>query len=255
MSPPLKIGWNYSITAEDLWKNKGKIGKDSAGNRYFFDVYNGKETYFPVMDRDTPILGKVLAPHHDSYEAIFVSEQSEALNGLLKNIKRNLSYVDKYGNKHFKQGPAISEAVFKEVANQIPYDLKKSDEIVRKKLSSGSFTISIGEFIRGHAGVCRHQAITCAALLEMLKNDPDFKIQGFPHINRNHVKNLETGISGGHAWARYDSAAKDESGKNLAYILDVAQQQGVLLLNDPMIQNLIAQKKIWNYNQPDETFY
>jgi hypothetical protein len=75
----------------------------------------------------------------------------------------------------------------------------------------GDRVVSLGNYIEQGVGVCRHQGLLAAYLIERLIEDG--KMKGSVHIERNTIPEY----GGAHAWASYT----DESGTD--YVIDAAQ--------------------------------
>ena len=103
----------------------------------------------------------------------------------------------------------ILKDVFDEVSKKIKYDGNYGDELIRqydgKKILIGPFIIDEGR------GVCRHQALVTAAVLEKMTDEK--LLGGKARINRNLHPQM-----GGHAWAEYRTSIGEVA------ILDVAQK-------------------------------
>jgi hypothetical protein len=100
--------------------------------------------------------------------------------------------------------------------------------------------IELGAFMRAGVGVCRHQALVCAAVLEDFK-DAGY-LDGHISVDRNERWNPDDEKDkGGHAWVRYTTP------KGTPYILDVAQNYFGTLEDS-------TEAARWNYLRPEEEF-
>jgi hypothetical protein len=135
-------------------------------------------------------------------------------------------------------GSSVLGAVFDTVRANMRYS-KKGVSYVRRELGpADGQKIELGVFMDAGVGVCRHQALACAALLE------DFKDAGYIHghvsIDRSHRWDPDNDKDrGGHAWVRYTT--EDDN----AYILDVAQNYF-----GPAEEG--TEEARWNYLRPEE---
>lgn len=113
---------------------------------------------------------------------------------------------------------SVLRAVYDVVMNKLVYDLDSVDTLNAKftPSSSARTTVSLEAFLRQGVGVCRHQALFAAQLLEGLIDEG--RLRGKVSVDRS-VMSLPDGGVGGHAWARFTS----EIGE--VFILDVAQHK------------------------------
>ncbi len=133
--------------------------------------------------------------------------------------------------------------VFDTVRSEMPYDKKRVDELVAR-LSKGApdTKIHLAVFAKSHAGVCRHQALLAAYLLEKLseETDPHLKLNGQISVERNAMAMKNANSSKAHAWVRYTTS------KGVPYIIDTAQGR------IGKLQDLMKDEKAWEYARPDE---
>lgn len=186
------------------------------------DAPNGYFQDRPIIGRDTTINGGVYIGA-GSREAVVVddSKQPELANvyqTTLKNISRN-GMVDK---------SQVLQEVFDQATKTIRYDGPKTDQIARQYPDK---KVALGVYISQGFGVCRHQALLVAYLLEKLKKDG--YVQGKVSVDRNYVRG-----KGGHAWARYTNSLGE------VYIIDPAQQYLGKLSKVP--------EDRWFYERPED---
>ena len=138
----------------------------------------------------------------------------------------------------------VLQAVFDTVSSEMEYSQKGVDGVLQvaanqqgvSKFVDGT-KLELSSFMHAGVGVCRHQALTCAAILERFKDEGH--IRGDISVDRNQKMKNDYQAEGGHAWVRYTS--KD----GLIQILDVAQGYFDLLKDsDPT--------KHWEYMRPQE---
>jgi len=102
----------------------------------------------------------------------------------------------------------ILEDAFNAIKSEIPYNLKYVEDV--QKQYDGK-KVSLGFFIgQNKGGVCRHQALASAAVLERMVDEK--LLAGTARINWNRHPCL-----GGHAWAEYRTSQGE------VVILDIAQ--------------------------------
>ncbi len=132
----------------------------------------------------------------------------------------------------FEEG--ILTFVFDITQRYLPYNKGMVDRIARPYY--GDQEIPLNTFIQQRAGICKHQALLAAYLLERLKREG--YTQGKVSVDRNYIKNI-----GGHAWVRYINSYGD------IYIIDPAIDPAtgyIGLLNDISGQR-------WFYERPEES--
>jgi hypothetical protein len=131
-------------------------------------------------------------------------------------------------------------AVFDTVRSNMRYSKKETRRVRLEHKLASSQDIELGVFMRAGFGVCLHQALGCAAMLE------DFKESGYLHghisVDRNERWNPDDEKDkGGHAWVRYTTL------RGAPYILDVAQNYFGSLEDSTEVAK-------WNYLRPEEEF-
>ena len=161
--------------------------------------YNGRH----VITHKTPILGGVCMGEGER-EAIVVDPNGPKLLELYSKAKK-LAYDPEKGR--IRRSYVLS-AVFDVVSNAFKYDEKKVDSLT--SLHTNDKEISLDKFIESGVGICRHQALTAGALLELFKRDG--VLRGEVRIHRNTIPTV-----GGHTWVNYTSH------DGTPVILDVAQ--------------------------------
>lgn len=186
------------------------------------DLYQGR----PIIHRDSPVNGGVYLGE-GRREAIVVDfdKHGERLKELYQTAKRRASV-----NGHVRRD-AVLKSVFTTVEEALPIQDEEAVKALCKKLGvENDGKVSLDVFIDAKTGVCRHLALTCAALLEIFKRDGH--IAGNPSVDRN------SDYAGGHAWCRYTNSGGE------VFILDVAQHY-LGELND-------ADKNRWAYKRPED---
>jgi hypothetical protein len=193
----------------------------------------------PLITRDSPINGGV---YYGTYggEAIVVDPENypEQYDRYYKKATE-LASVDGRISR-----PDILNAVFDTVASEMTYSQDGVDDMLAAIATQRGLTdypdgakIELGAFMQKGVGVCRHQALVCAVMLEKFKKDG--LIRGEISVDRNMQWNPRRAKHDGHAWARYTA----QSGNVI--ILDVAQEYFGRLEDT-------RDKDYWNYLRPNE---
>ena len=76
---------------------------------------------------------------------------------------------------------------------------------------AGDLNVSIGEYIEKGIGVCRHQGLLAAYIVEKMISDG--KLAGKAKVERNTIQEF----GGSHAWATFEAEDGTE------YVIDAAQ--------------------------------
>ena len=183
----------------------------------------------PIISRDTPINGGVYFGA-GKREAIVVDDNKDILLYIAYAtlINRHKTKTTLAG-KDFKTG--VLEAVFEAAKEYLPYDNNKVEAINKSEGFNEDVKVQLGFYMQKKCGVCRHQALLAAYLLEKLKEEG--YISGTVSVDRNTVKGV-----GGHAWVKYITG----SGKDV--VIDPAQ--GVVAYQE----NISADK--WPYDRPED---
>jgi predicted Fe-S protein YdhL (DUF1289 family) len=199
------------------------------------DVYSGK----PAIERDSRIKGGIY--YGASREAISVdpSEYPENYSELYSAARRRAT-------TNGSIAPAkILRAVYKTVFWNMEYSQKGVQQLLQSQAEAQHLEkfppgkqIDLGVFMGRHVGVCRHQALACAMLLETFKDDGF--LLGSISVDRNSRWDPKRERTEGHAWTRYTSQNRQ------VVILDVAQRYfGPLGTLEEMGSR-------WNYMRPEE---
>jgi len=186
------------------------------------ELYQGRY----IIHRDSSIDGGIYLGEGQR-EAIVVDSIDPRVRKLYELAKNRATI-----NGIFIKGKLL-RIVYDVVAETMPrqdnYAVKKL--VLREGLESDS-KVSLGVFLEEGVGVCRHDALACAVLLELFKNEG--LIQGKPSVDRNYSI-----VFGGHAWCRYTNSAEER------WILDV--RQGYI----GRLEDAIPENK-WAYQRPDD---
>ncbi len=158
-----------------------------------------------IIGRDRPINRGVYLGGRER-EAIVVDDQKQqALNDVYQDFLSRRQAKEAQGIP-FKQG--VLDEAYNLTREVMPYSDTAVSELTRGLKPDQK--VALESFI-GKGGVCRHQALLCAYLLERLAKEG--KVAGHVSIDRNFVPGR-----GGHAWVRYTNSAGE------VFIIDPAQQ-------------------------------
>ena len=194
-----------------------RFGKTADGKFYTFGEYI-------VLERDSPI-DQTIDFGAITREAIIVdSNRDQCLMQVYNNFRSWLDdRIRAVGHEYKKY---VLDGVFILSQTIIPYDETISLRC-DKMLDEPMF---LGEFIDFPGGVCRHQALLMAFILERLRHEG--LIKGHVSVDRNKIE-----VLGGHAWVRYTNS------RNVIYILDTA-----LNYRGPLHSTNIP----WLYKRPED---
>jgi hypothetical protein len=173
-------------------------------DRLEYDIVDGKFKGYPIIHRDTPVLGGVYLGSHQR-EAISVRvDENPALVDLYKTTKRRATRDGKV------QRRLVIPAIYLSVKDIMPSDGGEVQKIIHNYGAQEDGLLPMDVFLNEGYGNCRHHAVTCGALAEMFKDEGH--INGELSVDRNSMWN------GGHAWFRYTTTADE------VWILDVTQR-------------------------------
>ncbi len=170
----------------------------------------------PIIGRHSPRLTGGVYTGGSAREAIVVDGEDETLQAVYRDLKRALAgsrigaLISKRRNHDDNAAQAkIFETVMSTVQQHLPYDGEKTDQISAEYKKDQ--LVSLGEFVRAGAGVCRHQGLLAGYLLERLVTDG--KLNGHAKVERNTIEEY----GGSHGWATFVTA----DGRDV--IVDAAQ--------------------------------
>ena len=212
--------WEYTNIPHQHAKQINKFQQNIKPDGRRENLYQGRA----IIGRDTPINGGVYFYNQD--EAVVVDDQADKrLMPIYGSVIQKIEQIRRTGIDPKGQ---ILNIVYETVARLMPYDTGAGDRVHQRV--GDNHKVYLGEFIGG--GVCRHQGLLAAYLLEKLKTNG--YVRGTVSVDRNQILGR-----GGHAWARYTNSA------GVVYILDVAQHYLGELKKK---KNLLA----WNYERPED---
>ncbi len=217
---------------QDQW-NKTNIALRRVSQSGFYEEqgFFRREKSFqgrPVIGRDTKVNGGVYIGD-SSREAIVVDDsKDDSLNKTYRELRVRRYQKEKKGIDFKDQ---ILEEVWALVQEVIPYNEEAVNKI-ENSLPEPDTKVYLSEFFGG--GICRHQALLGAYLLERLKNEGF--LRGKVSVDRNFVPD-----QGGHAWIRYETYDGE------VMILDPAQNYIGSLYS-------VANTGRWFYERPEDKY-
>ena len=218
--------WGYTMNADEVARMRREAEKQAGvAERH-------------SISRDTRINGGVYEGRYGG-EAIVVDSDKyhEGYDAALATILNKVTLPD----GRIDKGEVLM-AVFNTVSETMRYDQAAVDEIFQTvaKGQDGK-KVALERYVLDGVGVCRHQALFAAQLLEGLK-DMGY-ISGTTSIDRNLIRTAGDKADG-HAWVRYTNSAGE------VYILDVAQGRAGSL--DDFMKERELKGKIWDYARPED---
>lgn len=196
--PPFLVNEHHTVRAIQRAEGSGYFEEPDVDSR------NGYFQGRPIIGRDTPINGGVYLGGGQREAVVVDDTKSPYLDNVYSDLIRETESDRQNGR--FKS--AILTRVFDKARQVLPYDLSKTEQIAAPY--SNDNKVSLDVFIANKVGVCRHQALLTAYLIERLKKDG--YVRGTASIDRNSIAG-----KGGHAWVRYTNSGGE------VYIIDPAQ--------------------------------
>ncbi|MCJ7805343.1 hypothetical protein MUP46_01735 [Patescibacteria group bacterium] len=216
--------WNKTILAQQRIKERGFY--EEADRESPKGYYLGR----PIIGRDTAINGGVYLGGGER-EAIVVDDSlpKSPLNNVYSELLAMRARAVQRG-EHFKE--TLLSDVFDLVRHRLPYNERRVREIGAAIGIKPDQKVSLGVYITEKTGVCRHQALLVAYLLERLRNEG--RVKGKVSVDRNYIPGI-----GGHAWVRYINSAGE------VIIIDPARE----LIDD--LQHIKPELRVF-YERPQE---
>ncbi|MDO8551356.1 MAG: hypothetical protein Q7S03_01585 [bacterium] len=196
------------------WRNTDRLKLRLRGRPPLYEEPDGesKNGWFAgrrIIGRDTPINGGVYLGS-GKREAIVVDGQKypQELNETYSELRRMMSLPSSV-----RGGKSILEMVYDISGSRLGGNINEEEfnrrtqglrfQITGRASSTWEGNIedvkvTLNDFMRLKAGVCRHRALLAGYLLERLINEGVLK--GRVSVDRNTVRGR-----GGHAWARYET--------------------------------------------------
>ena len=185
----------------------------------------------PVIGRESPsVKNGVYFTVNPNSEAVVVDDASRTLQQAAKGMLRQVG-------RRFGKAPTVStkktlELVDKYTDQLMPYDLEKTEKLSAPHYNDNGL-INLSEYVENKAGVCRHQCLLAAFLLETLVDKG--VLVGRSGVERNH----DIDAHGAHAWAIF------EQPNGTVYVVDPAQ--GFVGTKEQA-----RAKGLWKYDLPVE---
>lgn len=206
------------------------FAQDNA-HQHYDTMYNGRK----IIDRHTRHFNGAISPSVPYGEAILVDADSAQIRQVYQNIKREITNPTDPSNSYNIRN--ILRIVSDNTAKAIPYNLAATDELCEPYCDYQVMKLS--RFIDNGTGVCRHQALLAASLIEKLQQNR--LLQGYVTVNRNDV-HYGDGRAGGHMWAvyHYDDNPRHDMIVDPAQDFVGTRNEAKLLPNE-----------YWDYRDPD----
>jgi hypothetical protein len=178
---------NYTVVAQQDLRGRSEFRSHDVDAPYGY--YRGHA----IIGRDSlTVRDGVYFTTRPRSEAVVVDDQSKELKTARYEIE-SLAY-----RRLGRPGQASTKEVLglvNELTNELmPYDLDKTERISQPHYDTMGL-INLSEYLRQRAGVCRHQNLLAAVLMEVVA-DRGY-IDGTVGVQRNHVIEL----NGAHAWS------------------------------------------------------
>jgi hypothetical protein len=186
-----------------------------------------------LIGREESVLGGIYAGSYGG-EAIVVDYDRDPLfyDSIADQVVARATRADGSIDKS-----ELLDGVYEVVSELLPYSKEAVDNVNEKYNIKDYQKISLSVYVDEKAGVCRHQALLVATVLEILKNRG--VTRGAASIERS-IQWPEEGDPEGHAWVRYTN------GSGEVFIIDVAQNYiGTL-------EESQSREMGWNYLRPEE---
>ncbi len=181
-------------------------------------------------------------------EAIVVDDtlNGKRENAVLNNFYRQdfLPHLERIA-QNIKATPknVALKFIFDITQKEMPANLHRTEAVVRS-LTKGikDQKVHLSAFLENHTGVCRHQALLVAYLLEKLQQEKaeGTKLTGTFSLDRNSMAFADEQQIGAHVWVRYTTRHGD------AWIIDATQN------HIGRLEDLMKDPTVWEYARPAE---
>jgi hypothetical protein len=163
----------------------------------------------PIIGRNsTTVKNGVYFTTTPNSEAVVVDDKSKVLQQLRCNLE--VEFDASYGRRPLHSVANVLDYVNQFTSTVMPYSIRKSDRL-SSHLYEDNKLIGLSEYVEAGGGVCRHQCLLAAFLMESLVEKGI--LLGQAGVERNH----DVDANGAHAWAVF----KAMDGQS--YVIDPAQ--------------------------------
>lgn len=236
--------WNRTVRAQDRLRASSEYEPYRPGDK---DAPYGRFTGRPVIGSGMSRVNGGVYLGANAREAIVVDDEPGTPAGefLRRQYAERLLPLVRELADGYKRDPkdVALLAVFQEVLRSVRYDARMTEGIVRHH-STGrpDQKMHLAMFVHAGAGVCRHQALLAAYLLERLMQESDRKLRlnGQFSLERNQVAMTDENQHLAHVWVRYTTSDGE------VYIIDPAQRKFGRL------RDLMGQAGAWEYARPED---
>lgn len=206
------------LAAETHWNRERYI------KEWYGTVYRG----YPIIFRDDKIQGGVYKSYLDVAITVDPSRDAQTYASL------EVATVGEV----FKRGRISRQNIISSIFDVVSHTMVYSEEVTKAvdQKKRADDTTDLSDYLREKAGVCRHQALACAWLMERFIESGD--LDGRISVDANEILMADKHICG-HAWARYAESTDAAS----VTILDVAHNY---------LGPLVSDETTWNYSRPEE---
>lgn len=180
--------------AEDRMRGQINFGEKDKTAPYGYYINH------PIIGRDSSSVDGGVYLGGSAREAIVVDGKSEAVKKVYGELEQELRTI--FQNNETLLPQTILLRVMQKVQNIMPYDVPKTEQISSEHYGDG--LVGLSTFIKEKAGVCRHQGLLAAYIIERLI-DNEF-LAGRVGVERNTVKDM----GGTHAWAVFKPSPEKE---------------------------------------------
>ncbi|MFA5185170.1 MAG: hypothetical protein WC551_01670 [Patescibacteria group bacterium] len=236
--------WERTKMAEIRLRAAGKFVPPRVGDRRApYGYFSGR----PIIGSGMGNINGGVYLGVNAREAVVVDDNrekpgGETLQALYSEIV--LPKIDRAAKKYGRNPKDVAIAViFNVVTEVLPYDKEKSEALIQQLTNGRSDgKVHLASFLNFGAGVCRHQALLVAYLIEKLmqEDNPAYRLNGQLSIERNKVALTNENLAGAHAWVRYTSTSGE------IRIIDIAQKRCGRL------EKLINEPGAWEYARPED---
>ena len=171
--------------------NEFNLRYDETNDKYY--TADSKE----VIDRNTNgVNGKVQLS--SVRESIFVDSDSPAIREVYAQLKEQINEQERLGYKLDES--RLLALAYVLTQDTLKYDGERTENICIPYYYQWNERLNLSKMVEAGVGVCRHQALLVASLIESLHNDGF--LQGQVGVERN-MNTMPGNEFGGHQWASY----------------------------------------------------